>query len=128
MESLYRLKDLLCDQIEEIVAKNDITPVELDRVYKVIDVIKDICTIDAMENAEYDELTKKDHTQAVVTVDVEVIAALVVGAIVALTKAVIADAEAEDTVALLEAIAVLMKAVATVDVCLTTMKKCPRST
>lgn len=55
MESLYRLKDLLCDQVDEIVAKNDITPTELDRVYKVVDVIKDICTIDAMENAAEDE-------------------------------------------------------------------------
>lgn len=57
MESLYRLKDLLCDQVEEIVAKNDITPTELDRVYKVVDVIKDICTIDAMEEVgeEYDD-------------------------------------------------------------------------
>lgn len=54
MESLYRLKDLLCDQVEEIVAKNDITPTELDRVYKVVDVIKDICTIDAMESAGED--------------------------------------------------------------------------
>ena len=52
MDSLYRLKDLLCDEVEEIVAKNDITPTELDRVYKVVDVIKDICTIDAMEGAE----------------------------------------------------------------------------
>lgn len=59
MESLYRLKDLLCDQVEEIVAKNDITPTELDRVYKVVDVIKDICTIDAMESAEYDEFDEE---------------------------------------------------------------------
>lgn len=57
MDSLYRLKDLLCDEVEEIVAKNDITPTELDRVYKVVDVIKDIVTIDAMENAgeDFDE-------------------------------------------------------------------------
>lgn len=54
MESLYRLKDLLCDQVDEIVEKNDITPVELDRVYKVVDVIKDVYTIEAMENAEED--------------------------------------------------------------------------
>ncbi len=54
MDSLYRLKDLLCDEVEEIVAKNDITPTELDRVYKVVDVIKDIVTIDAMENADED--------------------------------------------------------------------------
>jgi len=54
MDSLYALKDLLCDQVDEIVAKNDISPTELDRVYKVVDVIKDIVTIDAMENADFD--------------------------------------------------------------------------
>ena len=53
MEALYRLKDLLCDEVAEIVHKNDITPTELDRVYKVVDIIKDIDTIDAMENADF---------------------------------------------------------------------------
>lgn len=61
MEALYELKDLLCDQVEEIVQKNDITPTELDRVYKVVDVIKDICTIDAMENAEYDDYSMDSY-------------------------------------------------------------------
>lgn len=55
MESLYRLKDMLCNQVDEIVAKNDITPTELDRVYKVVDVIKDISTIEAMDEAGYGE-------------------------------------------------------------------------
>lgn len=53
MESLYRLEDLLCDQVDQIVAKNDITPVELERAYKVVDIIKDIETIGAMK--DYDE-------------------------------------------------------------------------
>ena len=55
MESLYRLKDLLCDEIDDIVKKNDITPVELDRAYKVVDVIKDIYTIEAMNEVGEDE-------------------------------------------------------------------------
>lgn len=50
MESLYRLEDLLCDQVDQIVAKNDITPVELERAYKVVDIIKDIETIGAMKD------------------------------------------------------------------------------
>lgn len=60
MEALYRLKDLLCDEIEEIVHKNDITPTELDRVYKVVDIIKDIDTIDAMENADFKDYSYDD--------------------------------------------------------------------
>ena len=53
MDSLYALKDLLCDEIGDIVEKNDITPTELERAYKAVDIIKDIVTIDAMENSEY---------------------------------------------------------------------------
>lgn len=53
MDSLYALKDLLCDEIGDIVEKNDITPTELERAYKAVDIIKDIVTIDAMESSEY---------------------------------------------------------------------------
>ena len=53
MDSLYELKDLLCDEIEDIVEKNDITPTELERAYKAVDIIKDIETIDAMKNSEF---------------------------------------------------------------------------
>lgn len=53
MDSLYALKDLLCDEIEDIVEKNDITPTELERAYKAVDIIKDIETIDAMKNSEF---------------------------------------------------------------------------
>jgi hypothetical protein len=53
MEALYDLKDMLCDQVEEVVKKGDISPSEVEMMYKVIDIIKDIVTIDAMENADY---------------------------------------------------------------------------
>lgn len=59
MDSLYALKDLLCDQIHEIVEKNDITPTELDRIYKVVDIIKDIDTIEAMH--DYGEDYSQDY-------------------------------------------------------------------
>ena len=53
MEALYDLKDILCDQVEEVVKKgNDISPSEVEMMYKVIDIIKDIVTIEAMENAD----------------------------------------------------------------------------
>lgn len=52
MDSLWALKDLLCQQADEIVKKGDISPTELDRVYKLVDVIKDIVTIDAMEHPD----------------------------------------------------------------------------
>lgn len=53
---MYVLDDmceLLEDELKEIARKGDITPTELDRVYKSVDVIKDIKTIEAMENSRY---------------------------------------------------------------------------
>ena len=53
---MYVLNDmceLLEDELKEIARKGDITPTELDRVYKSVDVIKDIKTIEAMENSRY---------------------------------------------------------------------------
>lgn len=58
MESLYRLEDLICDQIDQIVEKNDITPTELERAYKAVDIVKDIETIAAMK--EYDSYDSYD--------------------------------------------------------------------
>lgn len=52
MNVLYDLKDLLCDKIEEVVKKNDISPSEMDSVYKATKTIYYITTIDAMENPE----------------------------------------------------------------------------
>lgn len=49
MEILYDLKDLLCEEMEKIIKKHDITPAELEMAYKAVDIIKDISTIEAME-------------------------------------------------------------------------------
>jgi hypothetical protein len=49
MDALKELKKNLEKQIEEINKKNDITPTELERLDKAVDIIKDIETICAMK-------------------------------------------------------------------------------
>lgn len=51
--SLYDLCEMLDDELKEIVKKGDISPNELDRVYRAVDIIKDIKTIEAMEESQY---------------------------------------------------------------------------
>ena len=55
MQVLYALRDHLVDDIEELNKKDDISPTELDRVYKAIDIIKDIQTIEAMAADKHDK-------------------------------------------------------------------------
>ena len=52
--SLYDICEMLEDELREIVKKGDISPNELDRVYKAVDIIKDIKTVEAMEDYSYD--------------------------------------------------------------------------
>lgn len=50
MEILYETKDLLCEELEKINKKHDIgNMAELEIIYKAVDIIKDISTIEAME-------------------------------------------------------------------------------
>lgn len=51
MNELYDLCDNLKDEIKELTKKGDISPTELDRAYKAVDIIKDIKTIEAMQEA-----------------------------------------------------------------------------
>lgn len=51
MEILYELKDLLCEELDHINKKHDIgNMAELEVAYKAVDIIKDITTIEAMED------------------------------------------------------------------------------
>ena len=52
-EELYELCDKLKKDIKELNKKEDISPAELEKVYKAVDIIKDIKTIEAMEEAGY---------------------------------------------------------------------------
>jgi len=53
MNELYDLCENLTDEIKELNKKGDISPTELERAYKAVDIIKDIKTIEAMEDAGY---------------------------------------------------------------------------
>lgn len=53
MEILYDLKDLICEELDKINKKHDINPGELEMAYKAVDIIKDITTIEAMEDADF---------------------------------------------------------------------------
>jgi len=52
-EELYELCEKLTKDIKELNKKEDITPAELEKAYKAVDIIKDIKTIEAMEDAGY---------------------------------------------------------------------------
>lgn len=49
-EELYTLCEVLTKEIRNLINKNDINPTELERLYKAVDIIKDIKTIEAMED------------------------------------------------------------------------------
>ena len=57
MKALHDLKKMLEKEIEKVTSKNEIAPAEIEALYKVIDIIKDIDTIKAMEEygEEYDD-------------------------------------------------------------------------
>lgn len=50
MKTYSELKDLLHDELKEIIKKGDITAVDLENIYKVVDVIKDVGEIEQMES------------------------------------------------------------------------------
>lgn len=55
MRAIMDLKYLLEEELEKIVRKGDITPTELERLDKAVDIIKDIETICAMKEYNYQE-------------------------------------------------------------------------
>lgn len=64
MKSLESLKELLEDEVKKIAKKGDISPQELDSVYKAVDVIKDITTIEAMKKAEEQDSMMSQQSNA----------------------------------------------------------------
>ena len=55
MKVLNQIKDMLCDELEDITKRKDLSPNSLDIIDTAVDVIKDIDTIHAMEK-EYPEV------------------------------------------------------------------------
>lgn len=54
MKILYGINDKFEEELKKLCNKDELTMAEVDAVYKMVDVIKDIATIEAMHNAEMD--------------------------------------------------------------------------
>lgn len=52
MKVLYDIQDMLEDELKKISKKEDITAMDLENIYKMVDIVKDISTVDAMKKAE----------------------------------------------------------------------------
>lgn len=53
MRALYNIKDMIEDELKEISKKGELTDTDLENVYKMVDICKDISTIEAMEQSRY---------------------------------------------------------------------------
>ena len=49
MKVYEQIKDMLCDELEEIAKKKELTSNSLEVLYKGVDILKDIKTIESME-------------------------------------------------------------------------------
>ena len=49
MKVYDQINDMLCDELEEIAKKKELTTSSLDVIYRSVDVLKDIKTIESME-------------------------------------------------------------------------------
>ena len=55
MRVLDDIRDILEDELKDIMKSGEMTPKYLEIVDKAVDVIKDIKTIPSMENASWDD-------------------------------------------------------------------------
>ena len=55
MKSLYELEEMLCDELDEIVGKGELSAGSLDVVHKLTDTIKNIDKIEMLEDDGYSE-------------------------------------------------------------------------
>lgn len=54
MRILFDIQDKMEDELKSICRKDEMTSVDLDNIYKIVDIIKDVTTVDAMHKAEQD--------------------------------------------------------------------------
>lgn len=62
MKTYDKIKDMLCNELDEIAKKKELTSSSLDIIYKSADIIKDLTTIEAMEQ-EYGYSEDGDYSQ-----------------------------------------------------------------
>jgi len=52
MKVLWDIQDMLEDELKSLAKKDEISSMDLDNIYKMVDIVKDITTVDAMKKAE----------------------------------------------------------------------------
>ena len=64
MDRVYEdIEKMLCKELEEIGRKGELTTNNLDVMYRSVDVIKDIYTIDAMKHSGYSNAYPDDYSE-----------------------------------------------------------------
>lgn len=53
MKVLYDLRDMIEDELKKITKKDEMDVQSVELAYKMVDILKDISTIEAMESADY---------------------------------------------------------------------------
>lgn len=59
MRTYDKIKDMLCNELDEIAKKNELTSNNLEIIYKAADILKDLTSVEAMEQ-EYPSGYSKD--------------------------------------------------------------------
>ena len=59
MRTYDKIKDMLCNELDEIAKKNELTSNNLEIIYKAADILKDLTSVEAMES-EYSGGYSKD--------------------------------------------------------------------
>ena len=55
MKALYDLRDMLEDELKKVTKKEEMDVASVELTYKMVDILKDIATIEAMESSDYTE-------------------------------------------------------------------------
>ena len=55
MKILYSIEDKMMDELKRICAKPEMSQSDLENVYKMVDIIKDVSTVEAMRDAGYSQ-------------------------------------------------------------------------
>ena len=55
MKILYSIEDKMMDELKRICNKPEMSQSDLENVYKMVDIIKDVSTVEAMRDAGYSQ-------------------------------------------------------------------------
>lgn len=60
MRELYDIQDIMYEELKEICKKDEMTSTDLETTYKIVDILKDIVTIDAMHKSDREKYSGWD--------------------------------------------------------------------